>query len=147
MKSEKKTFPFVLASIRLEKVNLSWLEEDIFKIEVNEGADLTAEDIKAMQAPKAEMTQNKKHFVLFVAPHIGNISKEAREFSARPEANVNATAKAIITPNLGMRLLTNFFIRLNKPPVPHKAFSDELEAFKWMMDLKKVMLQKKLHIL
>ena len=120
--------------MRNEKYCLSWLEEFIFRVDVLECAFLELEDLLEIQEYKKEMTQGAAYCVLFVCPKIGSLSREAREFLATPEANHKALAKAVIAPNLGVRMLYDFFVSVNKPPVPHKAFRELTEAMNWMRE-------------
>lgn len=126
--------PSVIETRSLDKYILSWMEGQIFQVEVRESVFLEVADIEEIQTHKIEMTKGMKYVVFFVCPPFGSLSKEAREFLAQPESNKNAIAKAVFTPNLGTRMLTDFFIMVNKPPVPHKAFRTKEEAYKWMQE-------------
>lgn len=142
MSTTKQISDLVLTVVKREKYSVSWLEGNIFRIDVHESAFLELEDIQEIQMHKALMTKGALYCVLFVCPHFGNISKESREYLALPETNINAVAKAVITPNLGTRMLTDFFILVNKPPVLHKAFSDLAAAYEWMAEQMKSALGK-----
>ncbi len=134
MSTEKQISDIALSVVKREKFTVSWLEGNVFRIDVHESAFLELEDIQEIQMHKALMTKGALYCVLFVCPHFGNLSKESREYLALPETNVNAVAKAVITPNMGTRMLTDFFIVVNKPPVLHKAFSTIETANKWMAE-------------
>jgi hypothetical protein len=134
MPTEKQISDAVLTVVKREKFTVSWLEGNVFKVDVHESAFLELDDIREMQMHKAQMTKGSMYCVLFVCPHFGNLSKESREYLALPETNMNAVAKAVITPNMGTRMLTDFFILVNKPPVLHKAFSNVEAAFSWMAE-------------
>lgn len=124
-----------LESVDLEKAVVSLLDNNIIKIHVKEHALVELEDIEKIQEVKKSFIGNAVHCVLFIAPRIGTLTKEAREFSATPEVNLNAKAKAIVVPNLGMRLISNFFITMNKPTVTPKIFSNEKEALVWLNEM------------
>jgi hypothetical protein len=142
MSTEKEVLAVVRDSIKCAKYKVSWLEGNVFKIDVNESAFLELDDIREIQMHKAQLTKGALYCVLFVCPHFGNLSKECREYLALPETNVNAVAKAVITPNMGTRMLTDFFILVNKPPVLHKAFSNISEAHEWMAEQMALALRK-----
>jgi hypothetical protein len=122
----------VIATVKRDKFTLSWIQGNIFRVDVHESAYLNVDDIREIQKYKADLVKDELYCVLFVCPHFGDLTKESREYLAMPETNQNAVAKAIITPNIGTRMLTDFFISVNKPPVIHKAFSDIPAAYKWM---------------
>lgn len=122
------------AAVRHEKYCISWIDDFIFRVDVLERAFIELEDIQQIQIHKQHLTQGAPYCVLFVCPKFGNLSREAREFLARPEANRGALGKAVITPNLGIRMLYDFFMAMNKPPVPHKAFTELADAMTWMKE-------------
>ncbi|MBK9590083.1 MAG: hypothetical protein IPO32_00875 [Crocinitomicaceae bacterium] len=116
MSTEKQISDAILTVVKREKFTVSWLEGNVLRIDVHESAFLELEDIQEIQMQKALMTKGALYCVLFVCPHFGNLSKESREYLALPETNVNAVAKAVITPNLGTRMLTDFsFSSINHP--------------------------------
>lgn len=59
-------------------------------------------------------------------------TKEAREFVASEERAVRAKAEAFILNSLPQRIVGNFYLRFNKPPVPSKLFTSEEEALAWL---------------
>lgn len=59
--------------------------------------------------------------------------KGVREFHASDEQLLSIkNAEAILVNNAGIRLLANFYQKMNKPPVPVKVFTDEEKAIKWV---------------
>ena len=130
------TYPKILTSIRLEKSTLTWMENEIFRIEIKEQVEILKEDLEAIQPIKLTLSENKPHCVLFIMPRFGSLTKGVREFSASQAANLNAIAKAVIAPNLGMRIIANFFISRNKPPIPHKVFTKQEDAILWLIEQK-----------
>ncbi len=131
---ESKT-PKIINSIELEKAEISLLENNIIEILIKEYALIEVIDVKKFQEAKRALNGNKKHCVLFVTPKTGIITKEARELSASLEANENAIAKAIISSNLGMRIIINFFISYNRPDVLHKAFESRQDGIDWLIKI------------
>lgn len=117
-----------------EKFTISWIEPGIIRIAVHENVHLEFDDVKEIQIHKSELSKNRKHGVLFITPRFGNISRDAKAYLASPEASLNCIAKAAITANLGMRLLVNFFISVNKPPIIHRAFNEEEKGKKWLLE-------------
>jgi hypothetical protein len=122
-----------IQTIETEKCILTWMEGNIFEITVKEKAYMELDDVKEIQIHKAQLIKNQQHGILFISPEFGNLSKEAREYSASLEASINCVAKAVIAPNLGMKIMANFYITFNKPVVQHKIFTQKNEAIIWLM--------------
>lgn len=127
----------VLEEVELKNVTVSLLENNIIKLKIKEHSLIDVDDIKEMQVAKRNLIGDKKHTILFVTPRLGSMTREARDYSASPEVNLNAIAKAVVLNGLTMRIIANFFIHYNKPPVEHRVFETEKEAFEWLQTLDK----------
>lgn len=126
----------ITGSVELEKAVVYLLDDHIIKIGVKENADLEADDIKKIQVAKKYLIQDRAHVVLFVAPKYGSISREARALSASEEVNLNALGKAIVTPGLVARIVSIFFLYMNKPSIIHEVFDNETDAIDWLKKIK-----------
>jgi hypothetical protein len=107
---------------------------------VKEYEELEIRDIEEMLAAKRSLIGDREHTVIFVTPPYGTISAEAREFSASSEVGKKVLARAIVTKSLSSRLISNFFIRINRPSTPTRLFENEEDAIVW---LNKVMKKEK----
>jgi hypothetical protein len=123
---------YKINEVELEKAIICLIPPKIIKIQIKENADVDIDDIIKIQEVKFKLLGDNKHFILFITPNTGIMSKEAREFAAGGNVNKNALAKAIVIPNLGMKIISNFFIKINKPKVEHKLFLNEGDALKWL---------------
>ena len=126
----------VLEEVELKNVIVSLLEDNIIKLRIKEQSIVDIDDVKEVQVVKRKLIGDKKHTVLFVTPKLGSMTREARDYSASPDVNLNAIAKAVVLNGLAMRIITNFFINFNKPPVEHKVFENEIDALEWLRTLK-----------
>lgn len=124
--------------IRTSKADVSKTPDDHILIQVHENQDLELEDMKEIHAAKARQASGKLYTVLFIPPICGSVSKEAREFSATKEVNHNAIAKAIVSRSISSRIISDFFIRINRPPAPTKLFSSYEEAVEWLNRMRKL---------
>ncbi len=79
-----------------------------------------------------ELLDKKRHRTLIKADGFPHFTKDAREVSASAEYTKDVIAAVFVTDLLPYRLLGNFFIKMNKPPIPMKIFSEVAEAQKWL---------------
>jgi hypothetical protein len=64
-----------------------------------------------------------------------NITTDAREYFAKaPEIIAKRKAQAIISRNLGQRLLVKFYLNFYSHPCPTKAFSNKNDAYIWIVN-------------
>lgn len=64
-----------------------------------------------------------------------NISSEARVYAASAEGQRYTIANAVLIDNLAKSILFNFYLKMNQPVVPTKAFKTEEEALIWLESL------------
>ncbi|MCC7331711.1 MAG: hypothetical protein IT232_03790 [Flavobacteriales bacterium] len=65
------------------------------------------------------------------------ITIEAKQYVATEESQKYTLANAVLIDNLAKKLLFTFFININKPITPTKAFKSREDAHKWLLNLKK----------
>ena len=75
---------------------------------------------------------NKKIYLLVVVEGNFSTSREARELLADPNYSSHQAAIALYTKNIGVKLLAQMYVKVNKPKIPIKIFRSEKEAFKWL---------------
>jgi hypothetical protein len=62
------------------------------------------------------------------------VEREVREFHSTDQELLSIkNAEAILVNNVGIRLLANFYQKMNRPPNPVKVFTDESKAIDWVM--------------
>ncbi|MCC7302871.1 MAG: hypothetical protein IT233_09525 [Bacteroidia bacterium] len=118
--------------ISLEKAIVRLSPEGHVHIRLKEHHHLELEDMKAMHEAKLRLVGDQPYTLIFESGEYNNISKEGREFSATIEVNRNAIAKAIVTNSLATRMISNFFIKINRPPAPTYLFRTFAEASEWL---------------
>jgi hypothetical protein len=114
------------------KATIYLLKGDIVKMVPHENVEVDVKDLEDIQRVKFELVGDRKYAVMFVTPSMGVMTKEGRAFASGPLVNRNAVAKAVVIKNLGMRMMTAFFIKFNKPVVEHRIFDNEEDAEAWL---------------
>ena len=85
----------------------------------------------------AKLRDNEQPVLLLIVYAPDNIfSKEARQYVASSkDSNLVVKAEALIINSLGLRLMGNFYLKINKPPRPAKLFNDRLQGIDWLLDI------------
>lgn len=112
-----------------KKFSLKVIAPQLIYLEVADGIELEADDAKEMIASAINLAEGKSYAVLFDATKSGSISADARNEFAKSKKRI---AAAIITNSLANKLLSNFFIQVNKPSSPTRIFSEYTEAVDWL---------------
>jgi hypothetical protein len=79
---------------------------------------------------------NEKCLVLIVVIGNGTITKENREFIASAQVSEIVKADAFVINSLGVKLLMNGYLKINKPNRPTRFFNSIEPALEWLKQLK-----------
>lgn len=66
-----------------------------------------------------------------------DLAPEVREFSASDKNNNFTIADALVISSQAHKLVTNFYIKFNKPAKPTKVFTDRMKAIEWLLEEKR----------
>ncbi len=124
------------------------LETDSFKETVHKNGlveliikDNVTFDVNEMLEAKnfsTSLLPNKKVFLLVIIAGNFVTSREARELLADTTYSTHHGAIAVVTKNFGIKLLTQMYLKVNKPKVSIELFSNEKEASQWLKTCIKV---------
>ena len=99
---------------------------------INDYCTLERENVLEIKEVNKKLSKGKPYAVLVDSGMYTTISTEARELLASKEFAEITIAKALLVRSLGHRIVGQFYIRINKPFIPTKIFSDREEAIKWL---------------
>lgn len=92
--------------------------------------------IKDIVELRLKVTEDFKPYPFLVnIRDVKNSTKEVRDFLASKKAAERVTVTALLIDSMVSAAIGNFFMRISKPPVPTKIFTDEGEAIKWLNTL------------
>jgi hypothetical protein len=121
--------------IRLKKTLHIVVEEDpvIIKIESFHGEYVEVEDVEEIRKTNLELSGGGPFMILLdTSKGHAPSSPEANKLMASKEYAGERKAIAIVARSLAAKLLSNFFIRFNKPYTPTRVFTDEAAALDWL---------------
>ncbi len=131
--SEEKLSTKQIISNAVCKMDLK--EGDIVYIYTFEDAEIEIPEIDELNINLKALTGDRPCY-LVVFPGEGSISShEARKYAASKKGK-NIIAEAIVMNNLAIRLLANFYMRINRPEQKIKLFSNEKAALEWINSIK-----------
>ncbi len=124
MKKETSVIKTDSAEIWLENKQILW-------VRILEGAEM---DLKAMEKCFSIYSQflgKKKTVQIIDARAVCTMTTEGKQYSALHSPDY-LLATAVITDQLSVRLLTNFYNKLHNHSVPFELFKTEEEARAWL---------------
>lgn len=78
-----------------------------------------------------ELTENTLTPFLITAGENVTISKEARENSLKIEDISPMNGTAVVVQNFAYKLITDFYMKIQKPKRPFAVFTDKEKAYEW----------------
>ncbi|MEO6883929.1 MAG: hypothetical protein ABI199_07880 [Bacteroidia bacterium] len=128
----------ILRKIEISIGVVSLNDDGILIVKMNENAIVDVAQVKEQHEAALMLTEGKKYAVLIDARATISASPEARAYGALPELYPNILAQAILVNSLANKLMGNFYIKFNKPPVPAQLFQTEKAAMDWLREKMKL---------
>lgn len=130
--------------IILEKIEVCLLEEGIIENYFRGEKMIEPTDIIQLRETNLEISDAKPYTVLVEADDLTSFSKETRELLASKEFVGITIAKALVFKSLAQRIISNFYLQINKPHIKTRLFNDRKKAIEWLREqyLKQVSYQE-----
>ena len=117
-------------------IGTHYIENDVLYIIFKDGADVDLEGILESKQARIDLQKDQTMKVLVDLRGLFHISKEAREIAAEDQHTDMSIAMALVSSSLGTRMISNFFIKINKPKSPTKMFTNMDKALLWLNEFK-----------
>ncbi|MBR9833253.1 hypothetical protein GYB57_14000 [bacterium] len=92
------------------------------------------EALLVMEHSRQFRNGSNKYTMITATQDYFNMTPEARStFAAEMKTGFKLQKMAILVNSLAYRIMANFFIRFDKPPVPTKLFNSRKEAIDWLL--------------
>jgi hypothetical protein len=91
-----------------------------------------------------ELVQNRlqfsngvNHFILIDFSNVKSVTKEARDFMNDPKGGLKGVlGGAFVSNNAVATFFVNLYIKINKPSIPARFFTNRVEALEWLVKLR-----------
>ncbi|MGL5889799.1 MAG: STAS/SEC14 domain-containing protein [Bacteroidia bacterium] len=101
-------------------------------IELNDGAEIEPNDVgEIFKAARSYGVQPNPGLLILAHMPI-QVSASAREMAAQLCATGGVKGVAVCTDVTSVRVMVNFFVRINRPRIPVRVFSDQSQAEEWL---------------
>ena len=121
----------VIASAKVRKIEFKLYESRIFYVKVPKFEKIDEAVIRAgyefLDKNGGGEFYNIYHFESFA-----EADPETREWAASPENNKYTICDAIVIGSMSQKLVTDFYLRINKPVKPTKVFFSLKKAAEWV---------------
>ncbi len=121
-----------MKKVELEKLTIELIAENIILITLKDHVSIEEEDILAVKNHNLKLTEGKEYAIILETGDFTDVSQEARVAMASDKVEANRMATALIIDKFAQKLIGNFFLRVNKPKVPTKIFSNQKDGLTWV---------------
>jgi hypothetical protein len=116
-------------------------EDGVLRVVVHEGADVTADDMRAFLAARMELAPHRVA-VLIDQRRIRAMTREAQEAGTEGADKRPTIGVAILIAGPITVMIANFFIIFGRPRYPTKLFTNEPGALAWLDELRRAEAQQ-----
>jgi hypothetical protein len=106
--------------------------DGIMYIRISSEKEESVELVKEMVKKMGEMVNYKPVPMLAKHEDFALPGKENRDYWAKKESCPYSKADAFMIGSVALRLIANFYLRVNKPERPTKMFTNEKDAVAWL---------------
>ena len=109
-----------------------WFENDVLFASFPENSKISLPRAKEIVAQRIEFTQGETYKAVVDITNIKSVSFEARTYWASIEGYSSIDVLAIYSPSALSKVLSNFWLKVNKPFKPTKFFTDKVSALEYL---------------
>lgn len=122
---------------KTDKINLKgciiefrW--DGIVHIDYKKTDELLVKDVMEIIDNLKEYGAGNKYPTLITVKQFMFVDKDVRELWASDIRSRHSLADAMVVRPIALKMIANFYISVNKPPIPTRVFNDEDLAIEWL---------------
>ena len=110
-----------------------YIEENVIYLIYKDKADVDIDEIEENIAVKTKLQDGKAMKTLVDVTGVWQYSNEAREIvSSKRFKKITIAMAVVVGYSLPLKMVANFFIKINKPLTPTKLFNSKKDAQDWL---------------
>lgn len=116
-----------------------WLEEakEIVFIKYSPQLHITIEVAQALVKSRLEYTGNAPHYTVIDFTNVLKVDKAAREYMNDAKYGLkNIKGGAFLSNSIIGTFFINLYLKIDKPKIPARFFTNKADAVKWLQELK-----------
>jgi len=108
-------------------------DDGIVEIYFLENHDIGEKEVEDLISAYDELLENKKYPLMHIPESFVNFSKEAKAYSVTERGLQYSKAEAYVFTSLGYKIIGNFYLKFNRPPIPTRLFKNKEDAIEWLL--------------
>jgi hypothetical protein len=108
------------------------IKGDVLHATYKKGIKITLDIARQVVEARLKLTLDRNFAVLIYNQGVISMDKPARDFLASPEGTRGVKAAAMMLDSAFSSFLGNFYLSVNKPPMPVRIFTNTKSALGWL---------------
>ena len=109
------------------------IKDGILYVTYKKHAIINLEGAKEVVRARSQYADNKPYPFLVIDDGVKTMDKAARDYFSDPNTGLKGVlAGALVLNSVYSEFLGNFYLKITKPIIPTKIFSDKEKAIKWL---------------
>ncbi len=125
-----------------EKIRMTLYTNGIMNVLFKKDCIVELKDVEEVVNWVGTIGSGKKYLNLMEAESNSEVDAEARAFAASNNQNQFTIADGMVMTSQAHKILSNFYLKFNKPVKPTKVFNDREKAIQWLLKQKELYYQK-----
>jgi hypothetical protein len=127
-----------------DNITMRLYDNGIMNVIFRDNCYIDLKDVRQVMAWVEEIGKGRMFINLMEGAYNSDLAPEVREFSASSSNNKYTIADAMVISSQAHKLVTNFYMKFNKPSKPTKIFTDRNKAIEWLLEEKRKFLASQL---
>jgi hypothetical protein len=120
-----------------KNISFKKLEDDVISFMYSPKLEIDISIARELISNRLEYFKGRSYFALIDFSNVKSVTKEARDYMNDPEGGLKGIlAGAFLSNNAVSTLFINLYLRINKPVVPAKFFTNKDDAINWLKRMK-----------
>jgi hypothetical protein len=122
----------LIKKVETSAITVALRSDGIMQYTVKGVSEFNLADLREANEAAGMLGNRKAYPNLVYVDHFLNVDPECRKYAATEESNRYTVADALVVNSVALRLIANFYVKVNKPVRPTKIFTSVDDAVSWL---------------
>lgn len=132
----------IIERLKVAHTKVELRDDGIIQFFYGDNITYTMKETEELENAVIKITKGVVHKSLRIAGKFSNIDIEVMKYLSRGKGTLFTLADSFVLHSMAQKLLANFYLKINKPVLPTKFFTEITEADQWLQSLDKEELKR-----
>lgn len=118
------------------KIKMTYMDQQLIHYKVKENCLITMDDVNLCLEAIEEFDSENVYLNLYELGKNSKIMEDVKAWASDSKGNKQTVADAIVIQSLAHKLIANAYLKINRPPLPTKIFTNYERALEWLLKQK-----------